>query len=65
MIRVNWLDGTTTSWIEEDYLELINAIADEWNRKDWKEVIDACMKVVDGESVEAFEKKWNLRFERS
>lgn len=64
MIKVDWHNGTTTTITEGDALSLIEAIADEWNREDWKEVITACKAVANGEDVPEFEAKWNLEFVR-
>lgn len=46
------------------FLGLMEAIADEWNREDWKEVIAACKAVADGGDAGEFEEKWGVRFVR-
>lgn len=66
IVKFNATTTTTTATVETDgtFLGLVEAIADEWNREDWREVIDACRKVSQGGTAHEFEAKWGVTFER-
>lgn len=63
MIKVDF-GADYTTYADEDFLSLFCEIVDEWNREDWKEVLDACRTYLDGGDVTAFERKWDLKFTR-
>lgn len=64
MIKVTFSENYAVN-TDGTFLGLVEAIADEWNREDWKEVVAACKAVSEGGDAKDFEVKWGVRFDRS
>ena len=53
MIKVTFSENHAVN-TDGTFLGLVEAIADEWNREDWKEVLKACKAVSEGGDAKDF-----------